>query len=80
MLCDSTKIKALENGDIELNFTHGRILTLKYILYTPSIRKNLVCSYLFNKNSFKQTIEFSQYVITKYGIWKTYFNHESQST
>ena len=38
MLCDDTT-QALGKGDVELWFTSGRILTLKDVLYTPSMRK-----------------------------------------
>ena len=51
-------------GDVELNFTSGRVLVLKDVLYTPSMTKNLMSNYLLNKAGFKQTIESDQYVIT----------------
>ena len=49
--------------------TSGRILTLKDVLYTPSMRKNLMSSFLLNKASFKQIIESDQYVIVKKRIF-----------
>ena len=41
------------------------MLTLKDVFYTPSMRKNLMSIFLLNKASFKQTLEFDNYVITK---------------
>ena len=50
---DSSKTKVLGSCGVELKFTSGRVLTLKDVLYTPSMRKNLMSSYLMNKAGLK---------------------------
>ena len=39
MLGDAHTTQVLGKGDVELCFTSRRILTLKDVLYTPSMRK-----------------------------------------
>ena len=69
MLGDAHTILVLGKIDVELCFTSGRILTLKDVLYTPSMRKNLMSSFLLAKAGFKQIVGSDQYVIVKKGIF-----------
>ena len=69
MLGDAHTTQVLGKGAVELCFTSRRILTLKDVLYTPFMRKNLMSSLLLNEAGFKQIIESDQYVIVKKGIF-----------
>lgn len=68
LLGDSHTTTVLGTGEVDLAFTSGKVLTLKNVLHTPEMRKNLVSGYLLNKAGFVQTFGSDQYTITKNGV------------
>lgn len=69
LLGDSHSTIVLGTGDVDLEFTSGRTLTLKDVMHTPDMRKNLVSGYLLNKAGFHQSIGSDQFIITKNGTF-----------
>ena len=69
MLDDSHTIEVMGIGEVLLKFTSRREVTLKDFVHVPSIRKNLVFSFLLNKVGFKQVFETDQYVLSKKGMF-----------
>ena len=69
IISDGHTTQVLGKGNVELCFASGRILTLKHVLYTPSMRNILMSNFLLNKAGFKQIIECDQYVVVKKGIF-----------
>ena len=47
LMCNHSMVKVLGQGMVEFQFTSGKKLTLKNVLYVPKIRKNLVSAFFF---------------------------------
>ncbi|RVW96807.1 hypothetical protein CK203_026024 [Vitis vinifera] len=56
-------------GDVVLNLTLGKKLTLMEFLFVPEIRKNLVFASLLSKKRFKLVFESDKLVLTKGGTF-----------
>ena len=68
LLGDSHSTIVVRIGEVELKFSSGKIVTLKDVLHTLEMRKNLVSCYLLNKAGFTQTIGADLYTITKNNV------------
>ncbi|RVW11853.1 Retrovirus-related Pol polyprotein from transposon TNT 1-94 [Vitis vinifera] len=56
-------------GDVVMNLTSGKKLTLMDVLFVPEIRKNLVSTSLLSKKGFKLVFESDKLVLTKGGAF-----------
>ena len=56
-------------GDVVLNLTSRKKLTLMDVLFMPEIRKNLVSASLLSKKGFKLVFESDKLVLTKGGTF-----------
>ena len=58
-----------DKGDVVLNLTLGKKLTLMDVLFVPKIRKNLVSTSLLSKKGFKLVFDSDKLVLTKGGAF-----------
>ena len=56
-------------GDIELNTTSGKVLTLKDVRHVPDIRRNLISGSCLVKQGCKVVMESNKVVITKNNVF-----------
>ena len=56
-------------GNVQLEFTFGKTLTLTDIYHVPQVRKNLVSGSLFNKFGFKLFFESNKFILSKGGTF-----------
>ena len=56
-------------GDVVMNLTSGKKLTLMDVLFVPEIGKNLVSTSLLSKKGFKLVFESDKLVLTKGGAF-----------
>ena len=63
-------------GTVEIEFTSGKVLTLKDVFYVPEVRKNLISVPLLNKFGFKSVFEGDKFILSKGGMFvgKGYFS------
>ena len=56
-------------GNVQLEFTSGKILTLTDVYHVPEVRKNLVSGSLLNKFGFKLVFESNKFILSKGGTF-----------
>lgn len=56
-------------GNVVLEFTSGKTITLHNVLFVPKLRKNLVSGPVLNKCGYKQVFESDKFVLTKSGTF-----------
>ncbi|CAJ2662951.1 unnamed protein product [Trifolium pratense] len=65
-------------GNVVLEFSSGKTITLFNVLYVPKLRKNLISGPVLNKLGYKQVCESDKYVLSKSGVFVgfEYYNNE----
>ncbi|KAK4391388.1 Copia protein [Sesamum angolense] len=65
----------LGKGNVEVQFTSGKKLSLTNVLHVPEIRKNLVSAAILSKKGLKTVIEADKLIVTKNGefVGKGYY-------
>ncbi|CAH9085725.1 unnamed protein product, partial [Cuscuta epithymum] len=56
-------------GQVDLEFTSGKMLSITNVYRVPDVRKNLVSVALLNKHGFKLVFEGDKFVLTKGGVF-----------
>nr|GEY64542.1 hypothetical protein [Tanacetum cinerariifolium] len=69
MMGDNHTSKVISSGNIEIQFTSGKKLTLMNVLHVPNIRKNLVFGFKLCKSGVKAVIESDKVILSKANVF-----------
>nr|GFA44301.1 hypothetical protein [Tanacetum cinerariifolium] len=69
MMGDKHTSKVIGSGNVEIQFTSRKKLTLMNVLHVPNIRKNLVSSFKLCKNGVKAVIESDKVILSKANVF-----------
>ncbi|KAI5437110.1 Methylsterol monooxygenase 2-2 [Lathyrus oleraceus] len=64
-------------GNVVLEFSSGKTITLFNVLYVPKLRKNLISGPVLNKLGYKQVCESDKYVLSKSGVFVGFGYHNN---
>ncbi|XP_073222528.1 uncharacterized protein [Cicer arietinum] len=62
---NASTIQVKGKGTVEIEFTSGKILTLKDVFYVPNVRKNLIFVPLLNKFGLKCVFERDKFILSE---------------
>ncbi|GKE26849.1 hypothetical protein Tco_1442233, partial [Tanacetum coccineum] len=69
MMGDNHTSKVIDSGNVEIQFTSGKKLTLMNVLHVPNISKNLVSSFKLYKSGVKVVIESDKVILSKANVF-----------
>ncbi|GKA50159.1 retrovirus-related pol polyprotein from transposon TNT 1-94 [Tanacetum coccineum] len=69
MMGDNHTSKVIGSGNVEIQFTSGKKLTLMNVLHVPNIRKNLVSGFKLCKSGIKAVIESDKVILSKANVF-----------
>nr|GEY44379.1 retrovirus-related Pol polyprotein from transposon TNT 1-94 [Tanacetum cinerariifolium] len=69
MMGDNHTSKVIGSGNVEIQFTSGKKLTLMNVLHVPNIRKDLVSGFKLCKSGVKAVIESDKVIISKANVF-----------
>ncbi|GJW12154.1 zinc finger, CCHC-type containing protein [Tanacetum coccineum] len=69
MMGDNHTSKVIGSGNVEIQFTSGKKLTLMNVLHVHNIRKNLVSGFKLCKNGVKAVIESENVILSKANVF-----------
>ena len=62
---NSSSVQVKGIGIVEIEFTSGKVFTLRDVYYVPKVRKNLISISLLNKFGFKFTFEGDKFILSR---------------
>ncbi|GJY63767.1 zinc finger, CCHC-type containing protein [Tanacetum coccineum] len=65
---ESTK-PILGRGNVVIEFSSGKTITLFNVVYVPGLRKNLMSGPVLNKCGYKQVYESDKYTLSRHGVF-----------
>ncbi|GJU45108.1 zinc finger, CCHC-type containing protein [Tanacetum coccineum] len=65
---ESTK-PILGRGNVVVEFSSGKTITLVNVVYVPGLRKNLMSAPVLNKCGYKQVYESDKYILSRHGVF-----------
>ncbi|GJX52495.1 zinc finger, CCHC-type containing protein [Tanacetum coccineum] len=65
---ESTK-PILGHGNVVLEFSSGKTITLVNVVYVSGLRKNLMSGPMLNKCGYKQVYESDKYILSRHGVF-----------
>ncbi|GJS95121.1 zinc finger, CCHC-type containing protein [Tanacetum coccineum] len=73
---ESTK-PILGHGNVVLEFSSGKTITLVNVVYVPGLRKNLLSGPVLNKCGYKRVYESDKYILSRHGVFVgfSYYNN-----
>ncbi|GKC11427.1 zinc finger, CCHC-type containing protein [Tanacetum coccineum] len=73
---ESTK-PILGRGNVVVEFSSGKSITLVNVVYVPGLRKNLMFAPVLNKCGYKQVYESDKYILSRHGVFVgfSYYNN-----
>ncbi|GJS58887.1 retrovirus-related pol polyprotein from transposon TNT 1-94 [Tanacetum coccineum] len=69
MISDNHTSKVIGSGNVEIQFTSGKKLTLMIVLHVPNIRKNLISGFKLYKKGVKGVIESDKVIMSKANVF-----------
>nr|GEX41909.1 zinc finger, CCHC-type [Tanacetum cinerariifolium] len=69
MMDDNHTSKVIGSGNMEIQFTSGKKLTLMNVLHVPNTRKNLVSGFKLCKSEVKAVIELDKVIMSKANVF-----------
>ncbi|GJT64928.1 zinc finger, CCHC-type containing protein [Tanacetum coccineum] len=69
MMGDNHTSKVIGSGNVEIQFTSGKKLTLMNVFFVPNIRKNLVSGFKLYKSGVKAVIESDKVILSKANVF-----------